>query len=244
MDPNQETKHNPLLIPLSIIIAGAFVGIGIYFAKTANPREIRTDAGKSALSNLEEITVNPLSTDDHILGNPNASVVIIEFSDTECPFCKTFHPTLKRVISDYGKEGKVAWVYRHFPLDALHSKARKEAEATECAAELGGNAKFWEYLDLIFLRTPSNNGLDPVELPKIAKDVGLDVKKFESCLSSGRHADKVQSDYEDAVRSGGRGTPHSVLITKDGQKVSIQGAQAYDALKIVIDTALVNIKSR
>lgn len=116
-------------------------------------------AGKSDGS--VKTTVNPVTPNEHIKGNPNAEVFVIEYSDPECPFCKRFHETMKSVMQEYGDTGKVAWVYRHFPLDALHTKARKEAEAFECAAELGGNVKFWEYADKLFEITPSNDGLDP-----------------------------------------------------------------------------------
>ena len=141
-------------------------------------------------------------------------------------------------MEEYGKDGKVAWIYRHFPIDSLHSKARKEAEATECANELGGVEKFWEYTNTLYEITNSNDSLDPAELPKIAKTVGLDVKAFNTCLSSGKYADKVEADYQDAVKAGGRGTPNSILVTKDGTKTTVQGAQPYESLKAVLDALL------
>src|SRR5574343_1436136 len=107
--------------------------------------------------------------------------MFVEYSDTECPFCKQFHSTLRQMMDEYGKDGKVAWVYRHFPIDGLHPKARKEAEATECANELGGPSKFWEYTNMIYERTPGNDGLDPANLPKFAKEIGLDEKAFTEC---------------------------------------------------------------
>lgn len=119
-----------------------------------------------------KLTVRAVSNEDHVLGDRNAPVKLIEFSDLECPFCKRFHPTAKQVVTEYA--GKVALVYRHFPLDSLHAKARKEAEATECANEQGGNDKFWAYMDRLFDVTPSNDGLDLAELPKIAAFVGLE----------------------------------------------------------------------
>ena len=80
--------------------------------------------------------VEPVSARDHLRGAREAPVKLIEFGDTECPLCKRFHPTLKRIVDEY--PGKVAWVFRHFPIVEIHPKAPKEAEATECAAELGG----------------------------------------------------------------------------------------------------------
>src|SRR3546814_15691189 len=94
------------------------------------------------------------------MGSPDASVKVIEFSDFECPFCKGFHRTMGQVMEAYGQDGKVAWVYRHFPIDSIHSKARKEAQASECAAELGGNDAFWAYAETPFDVTPSNDRLD------------------------------------------------------------------------------------
>ncbi len=240
MEPQieQQEKQNPLLIPVSLIIAGALIGAGIYLSNT---RPISKTVGAPI---VEDIMISPITEEDHILGNPNAEVMIVEYSDTECPFCKTFHSTMKRIVNEYGKDGRVAWVYRHFPLDQLHKNARKEAEATECARELGGNAKFWEFIDEIFVRTSSNDGLPLTELPKIAESVGLNVGRFESCLSSGRHAGKVQEDFEDGLRAGANGTPYSVLITKNGEKVAINGAQPFEVLKTIIDTALSNAPLR
>ncbi len=126
--------------------------------------------------------VKPVDGEDHIRGNPNAPVKLVEFSDFECPFCKRFHPIMKRLMEEYGKEGKVAWVYRHFPIDSLHSKARKEAQAAECANELGGNEAFWTFTDKLFAVTPSNNRLDLGLLPRVAEEIGLDRAAFEACL--------------------------------------------------------------
>ena len=101
-------------------------------------------------------------------------------------------------------------MFRHFPIVEIHPKAPKEAEATECAAELGGEAKFWAYLDRLYEITPSNNRLDPAELPRIAQHVGLTRAPFEQCLKSGRHAARVAADVADALASGAPGTPYSV----------------------------------
>ena len=103
------------------------------------------------------IELRPLSGSDHIWGNPNAKIIIVEYSDLECPFCKVFHQTLHQVVE---KNAEVAWVYRHYPILGLHPKAFREAEATECAFEQGGNDMFWKYTDKLFEVTPSNNGLD------------------------------------------------------------------------------------
>lgn len=160
----------------------------------------------------------------------------MEFSDLECPFCKQFHNTMQQVVDDYGDQ--VAWVYRHFPLDSLHPKARKEAEATECAAEQGGNDGFWAFTDRLFEITPSNDGLNLNQLPEIAGDVGLDVSAFQTCLDSGKYADKVEAQYQDAVAAGGNGTPYSVVISSDGTTVPLSGAQPISSVKTIVDSLL------
>jgi len=186
--------------------------------------------------------VKPVNDEDHIQGNSKAPVKVVEFSDFECPYCKGFHASMKQVMNDYEKDGKVAWVYRHFPLDQLHSKARKEAQAAECAAELGGNKAFWAYADRLFEIAPSNNRLDLAQLPKVAQETGLDQAKFETCLEGdqrgGKFATHIEANLQDAMASGGTGTPYSLVINSKGHIFPINGAQPYEAVKAIIDAAL------
>lgn len=181
------------------------------------------------------ITVEPVTDKDWVRGNPDAKIAVVEFSDLECPFCKTLHPTLQRLITEYPDD--VKWAYRHFPLVALHSKAPKEAEAAECAGDQGGNDKFWAYIDRLYEVTPSNNGLDPAELPKIAVAVGLNEEKFNDCLSSGKFTAKVDNNVSQAVAAGGEGTPYSVILVDD-QKIPISGAVPYENFKSFVDSVL------
>jgi protein-disulfide isomerase len=229
-------KIEKIAVPIAIVLAGGLIAGALYLSntksatvKTGTPTTQTATAGK----------IRAVSADEHILGNPNAKIILVEYSDTECPYCKQFQNTLHRLISDYGTNGDVAWVYRHFPIDQLHPRSRKEAEATECANELGGATAFWKYLDEVYSVTPSNNGLDPAQLPKIAKDIGLNVDNFNTCLSSGKYAQKVDNDYKDAVAAGGQGTPFFVLIsTKDGSQTPMTGAYPYEQLKPVVDAML------
>lgn len=230
-------------IPMAIIIAGVIIAGAIVYGTKSRGDSASVATAPTQQAGVQQPSgnldaMNPITSKDHIRGNPNAPVKIVEYSDTECPFCKRFHPTMKQVMDEYGKSGQVAWVYRHFPLDALHSKARKEAEATECAAEQGGNDTFWSYLDRLMEVTPSNNGLDPAELPKIAQYVGLDVTKFNECLASGRFAQKVEEEVQNAMATGGNGTPWSIVVGKDGKKYPLSGAQPYASIKQLIDIAL------
>ncbi len=226
-----------LSVPIAIVIAGLLIGGSLYYSNVKIAQQPQVKKVELA-TNSDTDKMRPVSKDDHILGNPNATLIIVEYSDLECPFCKVFHNTMKQIMDVYAKDGKVAWVYRHFPIDQLHSKARKEAEATECANELGGVEKFWEFTDTIYTTTNSNNSLDPAELPKIAQKIGLDVKAFNACLSSGKYASKVEADYQDAVKAGGQGTPNSIIVAKDGTKTVIQGAQSFESVKGIIDALL------
>lgn len=200
-------------------------------------------AGQGGIDNTapQEITLKEVTKDDHIRGGSiDAPVKIVEYSDLECPFCKKHHVTMQQIVADYGD--KVAWVYRHFPLAygqrPLHSKAAKEAEATECASELGGNDGFWKLTDKIFEVTPANNGLDLATLPDLAAEVGLDKEKFTACLDSGKYAQSVQASYDEAGRAGAGGTPYNVIIGPDGSKVPLAGAYPIESFKEVIDKML------
>jgi protein-disulfide isomerase len=203
-----EQKSN-LYIPGAIILAGFLVATGIYLT---NKKDLPVKPDDQVA--VKSIVVSPITKEDHLLGNPNADISIIEYSDTECPFCKRYHTTIQNVIDTYGKDGKVAWVYRHFPLDSIHPKTRKEAEATECANELGGNTAFWSVINSIYTNTPANNGLDAAKLPVFAKSAGLDVNKFNTCLASGKYAASVEADFQSGVKIGIRGTPYSIMILK------------------------------
>jgi len=230
-------------IPVSIIIAGALVAGAVIYSRPSTRSGGNSDAIDKGVAQAlrggpSADGMRPVGADDHIRGNPEARVKIVEYSDLECPFCKRFHATMQRTMEEYGKSGKVAWIYRHFPLDALHSKARKEAEASVCAAKLGGNTAFWAYIDRLFEITPANNGLEASELPAIAAFVGLDRGAFQTCLDSGEFADRVADDLKDAQAAGGSGTPYSIAIAANGEKFPINGAQPYEEVKRIIELAL------
>ena len=241
-----ETSQPPaqtttLTIPIAIVIAGALIAGAVYLGTS---KDASTTTGNSqqpqqfAQQTGDLEAMKAITGSDHIRGNPDALVKIVEYSDTECPFCKRFHSTMKEAMDIYGKDGKVAWVYRHFPLDQLHSKARKEAVALECANEQGGNDKFWSYADRLYEITPANNGLDPAELPKIAEFVGLDTVKFNTCLASTKYDAHIEEEVQNATATGGNGTPWSIVVGAKNKKYPLSGAQPYASVKQLIDLAL------
>ncbi len=218
------------VLPITIIIAGALIAGGVFLAgksgTTANPGD-----GAKVTARVYDPAI------DHILGNPQAQVKVVEYMDLECPHCKVFNDTMHQIMDYYGTSGKVAWVLRPFPLGQIHTKAPKEAEAAECAAEQGGDAAYFKYTDAVFAVTPSDNGLDLAQLPTIAQQNGLDVAKFNTCLNSGKFADKIQKSYSEAIAEGGQGTPY-ILIMVGADSVTLSGAQPYSSMRAAIDAVL------
>jgi protein-disulfide isomerase len=211
-------------------IAGAIFVAGIIIAGAILLKG-NTPTGNTPVvnNNAKNVTSQgrPVTLTDHIAGNKNAKIVIVEYSDLECPFCKMFHATMHKVIEN---NKNVAWVYRHYPISQLHSKAPHEAEATECAWEQGGNDAFWKYTNRVFERTASNNKLDESELPKIAEDTGLNVALFNTCLSSGKYKEKIQADIDDGNKAGVNGTPSSFILVNGKVVDAIGGAQSYEVV--------------
>jgi protein-disulfide isomerase len=225
------------VLPLTIVVAGLLIA-GAVFLTGKNGATPAPNNGDSATQLAQKAP--PVTSADHILGNPAAVVKVVEYYDLECPHCKLFNTTMHQVMDFYGQSGKVAWVSRPFPLAQLHSKAPKEAEAAECAAEIGGNTAYWAYVDKLFSVTPSENGLDLAQLPVIAGQVGVDVNKFNTCLNSGKYASYVQQSYTDAINAGGQGTPF-ILITFNGGAIPLEGDQPYDSMRAAIDAALAQV---
>ena len=234
----ENTPKTNALVPIAIIVAGILVAGAIYFkggALGGQVGAVNEAFNPDPLKNMSEITET-----DWLRGDPEAPIKIVEYSDLECPFCKRFHETMNQIFDEYGAEGKVAWVYRHFPLDQLHKKARPEAEATECAGKLGGNTVFWQFTDKIFETTTSNDGLDLSLLPKFAEELGLDRATFEQCLQSEEIKSLVETDYQEAIEIGGRGTPYPIIIAPNGEKAALQGAVPFEDMKKGIDALLAN----
>ncbi len=235
----------PILLVVSIVLA--FV-VGILWQKVQNleggssTRIAGTGGAAQAVPQASPQTpqageVDPVTEDDYIKGDRNARIALIEYSDLECPFCKRFHPTAQQAVDEYN--GEVMWVYRHFPLEQLHSKAPKQAEAVECAGKLAGNDGFWALTDKIFEVTPSNNGLDNSTLPNLAAEVGLNKSAFQTCLDSGEMAQNVSDDFQSGTKAGVTGTPGNILLdTKTGESILIPGAVPYPQVKQAIEDML------
>jgi protein-disulfide isomerase len=253
-------KEKELSVPMAIIFGAFIIAIAIIVVKMPqrgtvennDPNKLDNTTVKSMVNHVletkNENPVVPVSITDHIIGSTNPKVTLIEYSDFECPFCKNFDLTMQKVIKNYGNN--VAWVYRHFPLDCvdnpksectvLHSKARHEAVASECAFEQGGNDAFWKYTTKIFSITPSNNRLDPAQLIDVAQDLKLDLVKFNACLSTDKYADVVSNNTKAGMKSNVTGTPSTIIIDRLGNTYTISGAYPYEVVSGVIDAVIKN----
>jgi protein-disulfide isomerase len=150
----------------------------------------------------QAMQVVPVGPNDHVKGNPNAKLFLIEYSDFECPFCARVHPTIKQIMEKYPND--IAWVYRHFPL-SFHPKAMPAAVASECVAQLGGNDAFWKFADVVF----DEKNFDYVST---AKALGINEAKFKSCIDdSAAIVEKINQQTKEGSLAGVTGTPGNIL---------------------------------
>lgn len=164
---------------------------------------------------------------DHIKGDKNALISVIEYSDYECPFCVRHHPTLEKLLEE---NDDVNWVYRHFPL-SFHPNAQVTAEASECVAELAGNDAFWEFTQIVF-----DKGAKKASLADYAEEVGVERAAFESCLESGKYTQYVKDDMAGGSAGGVSGTPGNIVINnKTGKTRLVSGAQPLSAFQEAVD---------
>ena len=251
MEKIKKISNNPYIVAASILIVAAVVAVAIFFVNPTSaptPVAIQTTIEDFQPVILKPATnpstdfVDPVTEQDHIKGNPNAPTKIVEYSDYECPFCKRLHLTMNQLMDKYGASGEVAWVYRHFPIDQLHPiKARAVAVAAECSNEQGGNSAFWKFSDRYFELAKSNNQTDiGVVIPLIVNEIGLDKVAFDQCFVSGKYNKHIQENFDNAVATGGVGTPWSVLIGPDGKTYPLNGAQTQATIEQLISIAQKN----
>jgi len=217
----------------ALIIAGAIIYVWGPASGGGTDSVSSDEARREAM--LEELL--PIDELDHVRGSADASVVFYEYSDLECPFCASFHQPLLMAKEQYGDD--FTWVYRHFPLATLHSKARDEANASECAGKLGGEGAFWGFIDRFFELTPSNDQTDTESVYRhITGELGLSYDELAHCIEDKEFDEKVERDLNNAIETGGEGTPWGILVSKDGQKIPVGGALPYESLARLIESLL------
>lgn len=244
-DETSTSSNQPgLTTPFAIVIAGALIAIAIYAGMRGDESTTNKAVNTNTDQQVAEVNASPaaagtisfkeITDEDHIRGAADAKITLLEYSDIQCPYCKRFHPTMQQVLDAYPND--VRWVYRHFPLESIHPNARISANAVECANDQG---KFWELTDYLFENVADGADLSEDKLPTHARVAGVpNIATFTQCLTDRTHDDVVAADLADAATAGGRGTPYTVLIGPDGQKIPISGAQSFDAIKAQIDSIL------
>ncbi|MDH5533351.1 MAG: thioredoxin domain-containing protein [Candidatus Pacebacteria bacterium] len=185
---------------------------------------------ESQLSKMPKVDQN-----DHIRGNAKAKVVLVEYSDYECPFCARFHPTMVQAVEEMGD--KIAWVYRHYPL-SFHPNAQKAAEGSECVAKLSGNDAFWKYSDAIADVTSKDGKLSPEAISEAAAKAGVNASAFKSCLDSDEFATNVKDETAAGGSAGITGTPGTIVVVDGVAKELIPGALPYASVKATIEKYL------
>ena len=219
--PSKKLELSP---GVSIIIAGVIIAGAIVFTNMHPSTSAADLAGIGATGGVAPtataLHIRPPSTSDHIVGSPDAPIVLVEYSDFQCPYCSMVYPTIKKIVSD--SNGGVAWVYRQLPLTSIHPQAAPAALASECITEQLGNTGFWKYADAVFANQAS---LSPEYSATLAQHFGADPAKYASCITSQKYQAKIDADSNEAAQNGGNGTPFTVVVnTKTHKMLSLSGA--------------------
>ena len=229
----QPQSKPSIAIPVAIVFGFGLIAAAILFSgsRTAAP----VIAQKNAEPNIpSKAVIRPIDSTDAVRGNPNAPIKVIEYSDYDCPFCKQFDETMNQIMKDFGVTGKVAWVYRQFPITQLHPNAPKISEAALCVQELGGTDAFWKFSDTVFQSREVNEKTNMTRLPEYAEKAGVKRADFSKCFDSGAKKDAVDASIAESATAGAQGTPYSIVVVGDQQAV-INGAQPYPVVKQIID---------
>jgi protein-disulfide isomerase len=236
-DSSRSTATITISTPMAIIVAGAIIGVAIYASNTS-PTSNPTTAGVNQTTTTQPTpvpTVGPMQVsldDDPVLGNPDAPVTMVEFSDYECPFCKRhFESSYPQLKADFIDTGKVKLVFRDLPLPFHEPMATQDALAANCAREQGGDDAYYRYHDKIFEKTLSNgNGITPDALYDIANELNLNRDEIKTCVEEERSLEEIQADAADANAIGISATPTFIVGLSDGDTITgtpIIGAQPY-----------------
>ena len=251
MEEHHEKKENITISKVALwqIIAGVFAFLfvislftgGFGFGATGQAATSTTDTTnneQSVPTGVKTVSAADFVDDDPALGDKDAPLTIIEFSDFQCPYCRLFwtetFPTLKQQYID---TGKVKFVYRDFPL-SFHEMALPSAEAANCVREQGGDEAYFKIHDKIFSEQNILDGgtvrstvsYTENDLKKWVKDIGYNI---DNCLDSRKYQNEVLADLQGSQEAGGEGTPYFIVGNQP-----LSGAQPYSAFKAVIDAQL------
>jgi protein-disulfide isomerase len=220
------------LIPAAIICAGIILAFTIYSLRHVTP----------TLENGNPSATRPISSTDHMLGNPLAPVVIIEYADIDSEYSKQFQKVLEKIADTYSTNGNVTWVYRHIPDDS-DPNAQTNDEASECVAALGGTPAFFKFIDAVQTQSPGDSAFDPANYDSIVSGLGLASGTFDACMTAHTYQARVNDDYQNTISIGATGVPYSVLIVKGQDPRVLSGSLDYTSMKAIIDKSLNSVLS-
>lgn len=219
---------------ISIIIAGVIVAGAIVFvnrypaAQPADAAAAAAGTGTTAGTN-----VPAPSSSDHIVGSPTAPIVLVEYSDFQCPYCQMIYPELKDIVSK--SNGQIAWVMRDFPLYQIHPNALPAANAAECIAAQLGNSAWWQFADDDFA---NQSDIGTSFFSAEAQKLGANMTEYNSCVAASTYESKIEAQIAEAEANGGTGTPYTVVInTKTGKQYPVAGALPEAQIQAVITQA-------
>lgn len=248
----KKSTFKGMIIGIIIVIGVAAFFAGSYISNF-NSNQVSQEQLQDAISKLElkilqeqlsaTQPTNPIkisADDDPVIGNINAEITIIEFSDFQCPFCERFNTqTFPLIFEEYIKHGKVKLVFRDFPIQSIHPNALPASVAAECANEQG---KFKEMHDKLFDNQKKWNKQDTINALSIfnqyATEIELEQTKFESCLANGKYIDEIKNDLSEGQSYGISGTPGFFIGNEKIGFIELKGAQPFDSFKKVIETQL------
>jgi len=209
-------------------------GLENYVTKMQDQQQQQVQANNQNAADMAK-NVPPVTAEDHIYGNADAEISLVEYSDFRCPFCARFHTTAKQIVDE--SNGKVNWVYRHYPLPSHDPAATSIANASECIAEIAGNDKFWEFTNDVFDRfsTPDSITTDEGVLA-LAKELGISESELSTCMESEKYVDKIVEQRNDGGNAGVTGTPGTIVLNNSTKEtVPVKGAQPIEKVREAID---------
>lgn len=225
--PNKEAW---LTMPVAIVIAGVVIAGAVMLTKMPAPDA--APAGQAAAA-ITADTLRPASATDHIIGSPDAPVVMVEYADFQCPYCGVIYPTLKRIVEE--SNGQVAWVYRHLPLESIHPEARPSALAAECLSAQLGDQAFWRFMEDAFA---NQQNLGSAWYAAEAVKLGANMSQFNSCMTNKTFDSRIDADLAEAIQLGGNGTPYTIIVPKEGRAVPFSGALPYSQIKAIVNSVV------
>ena len=231
----ENKTHNKLNTPLAILIGSVIIGVCIILGLT-----LSGGRGNAMIDPDKIFQGRAFAKNEMLMGKTSDDVIFLEYSDTECPFCKMFNNDVTLKIKENYK-GKIGFAYRKYPLP-MHPQATTESLAALCAREQGGVELYERYNQETFARTKSNNGMADGETVRIAKDLKMDMNKFNTCVTASSTKEMLMADIADGVAAGVEGTPYSMVLIRHGDQYQIlariNGARDYAYVSRAIDQAI------